>query len=400
MTTRISTLFLHANGVGRAIVGVDTILRGVFRYDDGAAPPAMLRRMSLVRNAFAELRDVYARLSYVRDWREAFLASPRLDVEVCNINNLVQFAGCLWRIDRYGLIVISHAAAGDDMTLLLRAASRFDRRRGKLVMFVGNEYDLLDQKRDFIRRAEPDVVCSQLPLDAARYLYGDCGPSRIIEMPHALNPRHYYPRAEQAREIDIGFRGDIYWPFVGDRERTELIEWFEHHGASLGLSCDVARERLDRDDWNRFLNRCKGIVGAESGTYYLNDRGKLLERARTYNLHENRGASFAEVFEKFYADQPREVSGKSISSRHFEAIGAKTCQILIEGHYNGILRPDRHYIAVKRDLSNIGDAVERFRDESYRQRIVDETYDYVLAEHTYDRRVEQVLRTLYADVPG
>ncbi len=394
MAPRISTLFLHANGVGATIVGVDTILRGLCGYDDGAAPPRILRRIPLVKNAFAELRDVYARLSYIRDWREAFLASPRLDVDVCNINNLAQFAGCLWRIQRYELIVISHAAAGDDMTLLLRAASRFDRRRGKLVMFVGNEYDLLDQKRDFIRRAEPEVVCSQLPLDAARYLYADCGRSHILEMPHALNPRHYCPLPGHTREIDVGFRGDIYWPFVGDRERTDLIEWFEHQGASAGLHCDIARTRLDRDDWNRFLNRCKAIVGAESGTYYLNDRGKLLERARAYNLHENRDASFAEVFRKFYADQPRQVSGKSISSRHFEAIGAKTCQILIEGHYNGILHPDRHYIAVKRDLSNIGEAVERFRDQSYRQRMVDETYDYVLAQHTYDRRVEQLLRAL------
>jgi glycosyl transferase family 1 len=394
MATRISTLFLHANGFGATIVGVDTILRGLLGYDDGAAPPRMLGRIPLVRNAFAELRDVYARLSYIHDWREAFLASPRLDVDVCNINNLVEFARYLWRIDRYELIIISHAAAGDDMTLLLRAASRFDRRRGKLVMFVGNEYDLLDQKLDFIRRAEPEVVCSQLPLDAARYLYDGCGRSQILEMPHALNPRHYYALAGQAREIDIAFRGDIYWPFVGDRERTDLIEWFEQHGASVGLSCDIARERLNRDDWNRFLNRCKAIVGAESGTYYLNERGNLLERARAYNLHENRGASFAEVFGKFYAGQPREVSGKSISSRHFEAIGAKTCQILIEGHYNGILHADRHYIAVKRDLSNIGEAIERFRDEHHRQRMVDETYDYVLAEHTYDRRIDHLLSAL------
>jgi hypothetical protein len=394
MTTRISTLFLHANGAGRTIIGADTILRGLLGYEDGAAPPRMLRRIPLVRKLFGELRDVYARLSYIRDWREAFLASSRLDVEVCNINNLVQLAGCLWRIDRYELIVVSHAAAGDDMTVLLRVASRLDRRRGKLVAFVGNEYDLLDEKLEFIRRAEPEVICSQLPLAAARYLYGDCGRSRILEMPHALNPRHYYPMPGCVRDIDIGFRGDIYWPFVGDRERTDLIEWFEHHSASAGLSCDIARERVDREDWNRFLNRCKGIVGAESGTYYLNERGKLLERARAYNLNENRGAGFAEVFAKFYADQPREVSGKSISSRHFEAIGAKTCQILIEGHYNGILHPDRHYIAVKRDLSNIGDALERFRDKRCRQRMVDETYEYALAEHTYDRRVEQLLLAL------
>src|SRR5262249_17479500 len=132
-------------------------------------------------------------------------------------------------------------------------------------------------------------------------------------------------------------------------------------------------------------------IGAESGTYYLNDRARLLERARAYNLFENQAASFEEVFDRFYRDQAREVSGKSISSRHFEPIGTKTCQILLRGEYNGILEADRHYIAVDRDMTNIDAALDRFRDVSWRQRMVDETYDYVVSAHTYDHRVAQLI---------
>jgi hypothetical protein len=395
MKDRLRTLYLEQNGVGSQIVYVDTVLRGIFRYRDGDRPPAFLeRRYPQLTLLFAELRDVYARLSYIADWRDAFLSSPRLEVERCNVNNVVHFARCLLLLRRYDLIVVAHSAAGDDLSVLRKAARWFDHRRAPMVVFIGNEYDILDDKIAFIRQVEAEFVCSQLPLAAAQYLYRECEKSRILEMPHALNPEHYFPRPEVPREVDIGFIGDIYWPFVGDRERTDLIEWFERAGEARGLRCDIRKTRIDRDAWSRFLSGCHAIIGAESGTYYLNDRGRLLDRARAYNLFENQQASFEEIFAKFYCGQPREVSGKSVSSRHFEPIGTKTCQILIEGKYNGILEADRHYIAVDKDLANIEDALDRYRDADYRRHMAEETYDYVMSRHTYAHRVARLIETL------
>lgn len=392
---RIKTLYLDANGVGSEIIFVDTVLRGVLGFKNGDKPPPYLQRYPRAHLLFAELRDVNARLSYVADWRDAFVQSPRLDVEVCNINNLLHFAKCVMRLRMYDLIVVSHAAAGDDMTLLNRLSRYLHRRRAKVVMFIGNEYDILDDKIRFIHDLNVEYVCSQLPIEAARYLYAECKGSEILEMPHALNPEHYRVVPGVERDIDVGFIGDIYWPFLGDRERTDLIEWFERNGPTRGLACDIRKQRLPRDEWNLFINRTKAIIGAESGTYYLNDRGRLLDRVRAYNLFENRDASFEEIFDRFYRDQPREVSGKSISSRHFEAIGAKACQILIEGDYNGILEPDVHYISVKKDLSNITDAIARFRDEDYRAAMVERTYEYVMSAHTYRHRVDGLIERLF-----
>ena len=388
---RLRTLYLDANGFGAQMVFVDTVLRGILRYQDGDPPPRPLARSSRVNALFSKLRQAFDNLSYVADWREAFLKSPRLEVEVCNINNLGHLGRCLLTLRGYDLVVVSHAATGDDMTLLGRIAWALQRRRGKLVVFLGNEYDLLDEKIAFVRRVGAEFVCSQLPIAAAQYLYQECNGSRVLEMPHALNPDHYARDPRVDRTIDIGFIGDIYWPFIGDRERTDLIEWFERHGGGHGLRHDIRRERVSRAAWSALLNRCKAVIGAESGTYYLNDRGRLLEQARAYNLFENRAASFEEIFDRFYRGQPRGVSGKSISSRHFEPIGAKTCQILLEGHYNGILRPGEHYIPVKKDLSNIGEAIARFRDETWRSRMVDETLEYAMAEHTYAHRVKHLL---------
>lgn len=142
------------------------------------------------------------------------------------------------------------------------------------------------------------------------------------------------------------------------------------------------------------MSGCKAVIGAELGTYYLNERGRLLQRARAYNLCQQQDASFDEVFEQFYNGRPRGVSGKSISSRHFEPIGTKTCQLLLDGLYNGILEPDRHFIAIKPDFSNMDDAIERFRDAGLRQRMVDETYEYVMSQHTYAHRVAHLLQVV------
>jgi len=391
MNDRLRTLYLDCSGIASLMVPTDTLLRGILGYKDGDRPPPILRNNTRVNALFGELRDVQSQLSYVADWRDAFVTSPDLAVEVCNINNLLHFGRCLLRLRKYDLIIVSHTAAGDDMTVLKRAAGWFDHRRAPIIMFIGNEYDLLDEKIGFIRDVECEFISSQLPIAAASYLYRECASSRVVEMPHALNPDKYFPDTDIPRSVDIGFVGDIYWPFVGDRERTDLIEWFENHGTDRGLRCDIRRQRVSREAWGVFLNGCKAVIGAESGTYYLNERGRLLEKARTYNLFEQPDASFDEVFERFYKGQTRCVSGKSISSRHFEPIGTKTCQILLEGHYNGILEAGRHFIAIKPDLSNIDDAIERFCDEGLRRRIVEETYEYAISQHTYAHRVAHLL---------
>src|SRR3954453_16813223 len=101
MRDRLRTLYLDGNGVGSRIILVDTLLRGLLGYHDGDQPPRMLRRREYVKKLFAELRDVNAAVSYVADWREAFLASPELSVEICNINNLIHFGRCLLQLHRY-----------------------------------------------------------------------------------------------------------------------------------------------------------------------------------------------------------------------------------------------------------------------------------------------------------
>ncbi|MEZ4561148.1 MAG: hypothetical protein R2853_00215 [Thermomicrobiales bacterium] len=251
----------------------------------------------------------------------------------------------------------------------------------------------MPEKISFLRSVGADFVGSQLPLLAAQWLYEECRDTQVLPAPHALNARVYTRRNTGERPIDIGFIGDFYPWFIGDIERTQAIELFRQRAGEFGLRSDFRRQRLAREDWVSFLNQTYGVIGGESGTYYL-ERDDQSQRAVSAFLRANPSATFDDVFDRFFKTYPVTVSGKAISSRHFEPIGTGACQILLEGDYNGILKADEHYISLRKDHANLHDVVERFTDETYREEMVERTRDYVLTEHTHDVRVASLLEAI------
>lgn len=393
MRDRIPTLLFEANGTHWVAVALETTVRGLLGVKREL--PDLFARHRLARKLLGRR---YEEASYMDDWKDAFCSHPRLRVTTCNITDLFALHRELRQIGRYSLIIVLHSAAGDRMSLLLRVAERFHARRGTLAVFVGNEYDLMAEKIRFINKSGADFICSQLPLDTAEWLYAGCPRARVVATPHALNPDVYNPSRASNRTVDLGFVGDLYDRLIGDRERSAVVEWVRQNAAQHGFRAEIRSARMRRDDWATFLSRCRGVVGAESGTYYLDRDGRILAAAKAY-LRQHPGATFEEVFEQCFAGATGYVSGKAISSRHFEPIGTKTCQLLVEGRYNGVLTAGEHYIAVRKDLSNIEEALEQFRDDGYRNRIVENAYGHVCSAHTYRHRVNTLLAAVESGVP-
>ncbi len=388
----MKTLLVSGNGYGWRAFFSDTLARGLLGIPrELAGFPEWLQK---IRWASTFLGQRYGALSYAVDWEEAFCANSELDVDVVNINNLVAYHRALRKISTYELIIILHAATGDSMGLLLHALHFFQKRHGRLAVFIGNEYFKMEEKFRSLRASGADFVISQMPQDIAELLYSACPTTRAFSVPHALNPRLYSPPPEGTdRPIDIGFKGALYPLFIGDDERNQLIHLMERDSSRLSLVTDISHGNIDRHQWANFLRNCKAVIGGESGSYYLDPTGDIIHNARRY-LEEHPAASLAELQQACFTEVPFHFSGKCISSRHFEPIGTKTCQVLLEGRYNDILKPDVHYIAVRKDHSNIEEAIQRLKDEDYRRQMVDRTYEYVMAEHTYAHRVRQVIRLL------
>ena len=98
---------------------------------------------------------------------------------------------------------------------------------------------------------------------------------------------------------------------------------------------------------------------------------------------------------RFFAGRPCcPVYSKCISSRHFDAAGTGTCQILLRGRYNDILAADEHYIALDPDLANVDEAIARFRDPIERRRIAGAAYSLANERHTYRHRIAALHETL------
>lgn len=385
--------------------------------------------------------DYTTRLSYYDDWLDAFARTPRLDVRSLNICERGVEGQLRQEVAQADLIVLLHSTNGDTTIYLEPFVGLLADRRGLLLSFVGNEVNLpgspISAKRALLGRIAPDFIATQLPLSAGEHLWSDLVRRRVLAVPHALNPEAFRPEMPvEARPIDIGVRAVRYLPHLGDRDRNRLHDLFDEHAFAPDLVVDINTERLDRTGWAGFLNHCKGTVSTEAGSWWVERDDAIVTAIRAWTAARVKGKAlviandsplrklghklpwwmraalrrilskgvlrhestiteelpFDEVYEHFFKDRPRpDYYSKCISSRHLDAVGTKTCQILVEGRYNDILTADQHYIPLATDLSNLDEALRRFRDAGERARITEAAYAHVLGGHTYDHRISALL---------
>lgn len=381
------------------------------------------------------------RLSYYDDWLDAFTSHAEFET---NSINIVGADATLARaaLDAVDAVVLLHSTNGDTTEYLEPFVSMLADRRVPLLSFVGNEVNLpgspISAKRRLFGRIRPDWIATQLLEEAGRFLFGDVAEKSVVAIPHALNPAAFRPkRGLDDRPTDVGARLSRYLPHLGDDERNRLADAFIRLGSEGRLTVDISDSRLDRDGWAEFLNSCRGTIATESGSWFLERDDETVNAIRAYvRYHAGRGIviandsplrklghklpwwlrsmlrrvlragpvrhealvneqiPFDEIYARFFAGRkPAPVYGKCISSRHFDAIGTQTCQIMFRGRFNDILQADRHYLALADDFSNLDHVLRRFADLSVRQQIVEDAFTYVISAHTYAHRMRQVAKT-------
>lgn len=388
--------------------------------------------------------DYPHRASYYDDWRDAFCSNIGYD---CSVENILRLrpAALARQIDGFDAIILLHSCNSDTLEYFAPLAPVLaERKRAKLLSFVGNEYNspyvsLID-KVGLFAEARCDIVATQLLQEAGQYLYGNSG-AHIISVPHALNPAAFKPGpVHTARCLDLGVKGYRYPAYLGDDDRNRLLNHFQDRAHEFGLDVDISYDqRLSREDWVKFLSDCRGTISTETGSWFLDPNDALIREIHAYISSQRTGlviknesflrraarrlptpfkavlwkvlkhgpvkfevlddfnVPFAEIEEKFFKNRARApVYGKAISSRHFDAIGTKTCQVMLRGRFNDILKADEHYIAIDPSFDNAREAIRRFRDAHERQSMVDRTYEYVLASHTHAHRAADVGKALEA----
>jgi hypothetical protein len=179
---------------------------------------------------------------------------------------------------------------------------------------------------------------------------------------------------------------------------SQLPYWFGSHGqlkhqiggivearaTQHGLVSNISTRDEDTivgDEWIDFIASGKTIIGCESGSSAIDRRGEIKSKIQAL-LAEHNGLSFNEVD----AQLPNgwdNFSFFAISPRHLEAVMTKTCQVLIEGQYDGILAPNKHYIPVKRDFSNLDEVLDKLNSDKLLQEFADRAYEEVYRSGRY-----------------
>lgn len=196
---------------------------------------------------------------------------------------------------------------------------------------------------------------------------------------------------KKLRTVDIGYRAGHYNP-----------PWFGRHGMLKIKIADVFLERAQNDDlvmdiskdkkkilwgdsWYEFLYKCKYTIGVEGGTSLLDRDGSIRIKTEEY-VRSNSEACFEEVEAACFAGQDCLLHLFALSPRHLEACATETCQILVEGNYDGVLVPNKHYLPLKPDFSNIEEVLKMVKEDNRREKIVLEAYKDIVESGRYSYR--------------
>ena len=203
-------------------------------------------------------------------------------------------------------------------------------------------------------------------------------------------------RGQGERRISIGYRAARLPPALGRHGvlKVAVADRVKQESLARGLTVDIetgARSTIRGDDWYRFLADCKYTLGVEGGASVHDPDGRLQNASVRY-LAEHPGASFEEVEANCFPGADGQINYFAISPRHLEACATRTAQVLIEGEYNGILRPGEHYIELRRNFSNLGEVLDLVQSDDARTRLTEAAYRDVVASgnYTYERLVRDV----------
>jgi hypothetical protein len=201
--------------------------------------------------------------------------------------------------------------------------------------------------------------------------YIDAGTARTIA------PRL---RPPATRPLDLVYRANHlpYWFGSHGQLKHEIAVRVKSAADRLGLRADIStapRDTIGSDRWYEFLASARATIGCESGSSALDARGEIRAAVRRL-LADRPDLSFDEVSahlphgwdsHRFFA----------IGPRHLEAVITRTCQVLVEGEYDGILRPGAHYLPVRRDFGNLDEVLAMVRDDALVEKVTRQAYEDV-----------------------
>jgi hypothetical protein len=273
-----------------------------------------------------------------------------------------------------------------------------------------DEFISADLLCEFINDFDVDAVFSVTPPSEWPKVYRDVDRDKVRFYPvltgylehETLAVIHALEAASSGeRLIDIGYRaGGRNWrqaSWLGRHGmlKIEIADRFANAATGHGLRTDISTRSEDTfagQEWYKFLLRCKYTIGLEGGASILDWDGTIRPKTLAF-VEQNPEATLEEIEAACFPGLDGTLALFALSPRHLEACATGTCQILIEGDYNGVLEPWRHYIPVKKDFSDLDVILKLLEQDELRERLVKQAYHDIVESdrYTYKKFAEFVV---------
>jgi hypothetical protein len=207
----------------------------------------------------------------------------------------------------------------------------------------------------------------------------------------------------EKRAIDVGFRARNLAPnygrlgYIKAKLGENFIQVCKKNDIKFNFDISTKEEdTLHGTDWLNFLGNSRFTLGSESGCSVMDNLGIIDTKTKSY-LKTNPNASFEEVEAACFPGEDEKYAFNAISPRIFEAAIAHSCQVLVEGHYQGIINPYEHYIPIKKDFSNINEVVQIMNDTEQVKKIIDNCYNELITseKYTYRNFAQRLIKKAY-----
>lgn len=264
---------------------------------------------------------------------------------------------------------------------------------GLKFLFIQDEYDFPQRVWYWIERLGINLVFTVVPEAGIETVYpkSKFPNTRFVTnltgyVPEELPPTQELPRPSQ-RSLMVGYRGrplPIRYGQLGV-EKIAIGQLVQTYCDQHAIRNDIAwteQARIYGPKWYEFVLSCRSMLGSESGSNVFDWDGTLNAVIERYR-HENPRASDEDVYRDIV--RPRELDGlmNQISPRVFEAIASRTILVLFEGEYSGVIRPGEHFIALKKDGSNLADVIQSLQNNEYIDAMADRAWTDVIESGKY-----------------
>lgn len=266
--------------------------------------------------------------------------------------------------------------------------------KGVKFQFLQDEYQKVNLVQDYLAELGFDILFTLVKPELYKAAYPDTRLNNlkmVTVLTGYVSPEMttYNPPPIAGRPIDVSYRARRcdFWLGALSYEKQWIGDAFLGYTENTDLVTDISMDekaRIYGQDWIEFLQQSKVVLGTESGASIWDFDANIEKRVNNY-LVKYKKASFQQVYEAVLKADDGKILYNAISPRVFEAAANKTAMVMFPGDYSGVLIPDRHYIVLKKDFSNIEEVLNKIRDATFLQSMVDVTYSEIIASGNYDR---------------